>query len=165
MNDYITNQNDIYMYFEIINQLEPSKVLDIGMFLKRIGAVSRQCMNCGIDREIILDGIELMGDISLPIYSTVYDNVTDGNEFIKNIRNQSGNLDIGKKYDLTYNIRTEEFFELSEEQLIWSWLEKHTKYAVVEQTAKDRLDIIKNYKNYKELTVGEDTYLLICFER
>ena len=40
-NYYITNDNDIFVFFEIISQTSPRSILDVGMFLKRIGAVTR----------------------------------------------------------------------------------------------------------------------------
>ena len=47
----LKNENDIYLYFETIEQLEPKHILDVGMFLKRIGSVSRKVM----DREVLAD--------------------------------------------------------------------------------------------------------------
>ena len=38
-------KNDIYIFFETMKQLEPHSILDIGMFFKRIGAVSRNAMD------------------------------------------------------------------------------------------------------------------------
>ena len=34
----LKNENSIYMFYEAIEQLEPEKILDVGMFLKRTGA-------------------------------------------------------------------------------------------------------------------------------
>ena len=34
----ITNANDIYVYFEIANMVEHERILDVGMFLKRMGS-------------------------------------------------------------------------------------------------------------------------------
>ncbi len=54
----LKNENDIYMYFETIEQLAPQRVLDIGMFLKRIGSVSRKVMDREVPAEVCLDGID-----------------------------------------------------------------------------------------------------------
>ncbi|MBQ1194349.1 MAG: hypothetical protein IIX45_09585 [Lachnospiraceae bacterium] len=172
MNGYITNQNDIFMYFEIINQTEPSSVLDIGMFLKRIGAVSRQCMGCEIDKNIVLEGIDFMGDISAPVYNTIYNTIYGGAEDIETIigsgASQGKYTFVDKNYDLSFAIRPEIFLREYQEEVLWQWLGTHTKYAVTEQSAGKRVEFIQDYKNCKsckELNVGEDTYLLIEFER
>lgn len=84
----VTDENDIYVYFEVIRQLQPSSVLDFGMMLKRMGALSRQAMNCRIPQNIRLDGVDLYPYIELPIYQIVYDNIYD----MKNLPD--------RKYDL-----------------------------------------------------------------
>ena len=33
----LKNENSIYMFYEVIEQLESEKILDVGMFLKRVG--------------------------------------------------------------------------------------------------------------------------------
>ena len=38
----ITDKDVMYIYSEVINQMEPRKILDVGMFYKAIGAVSRR---------------------------------------------------------------------------------------------------------------------------
>lgn len=69
----LKNENDIYMYFETIGQLEPQRVLDIGMFLKRIGSVSRKVMDRELPAEVCLDGIDLFPQLQFPVWDTVYD--------------------------------------------------------------------------------------------
>ena len=71
----ITDANDIYIYFEVIRQLNPVSVLDVGMMLKRMGAVSRQSMNCEISRDIRLDGIDFDPDVYLPVYKQIYSDI------------------------------------------------------------------------------------------
>lgn len=55
----ITDRNDIYLYFEWIKQTKPVNILDFGIFLQRIGAVSRQVMNCEIPKDIVLEGVSM----------------------------------------------------------------------------------------------------------
>ena len=54
----LKNENDIYIYFETIAQLEPKTILDVGMFLKRIGSVSRKAMDGGVPEDVRLDGVD-----------------------------------------------------------------------------------------------------------
>lgn len=64
----IRNENDIYIYFEVITQLEPRKILDIGMFLKRIGSVARKVMDEELSEELVLDGVDLFPEIDFPVW-------------------------------------------------------------------------------------------------
>lgn len=71
----VTDENDIYIYFEVIKRIQPACILDVGMMLKRIGALSRQAMSCSIPQEVRLDGVDLYSDIELPIYQVIYDHI------------------------------------------------------------------------------------------
>lgn len=71
----IRNRNYIYTYFHIIKELQPLSVLDIGMFLKRVGSVSRQMMNCEISWDIRLDGIDFFPELQLPAWETIYNEI------------------------------------------------------------------------------------------
>lgn len=70
----ITNGTDIYVYFEVLHQLQPERVLDVGMFLKRIGAVSRAAMSCELPGGLVLDGIDAMPE-RIPVYGKIYDHI------------------------------------------------------------------------------------------
>lgn len=88
----LKNENDIYMYFETIGQLEPQRVLDIGMFLKRIGSVSRKVMDRELPAEVCLDGIDLFPQLQFPVWDTVYDVRVSLNRFLAEPKE--------KRYDL-----------------------------------------------------------------
>lgn len=88
----LKNENDIYMYFETIEQLAPQRVLDIGMFLKRIGSVSRKVMDRELPAEVCLDGIDLFPQLQFPVWDTVYDVRVSLNRFLAEPKE--------KRYDL-----------------------------------------------------------------
>lgn len=71
----VTDADEIFTYFEVIRQLSPSRILDVGMMLKRMGALSRQAMHCEVPKTARLDGIDLYPKVELPIYETVYDHI------------------------------------------------------------------------------------------
>ena len=50
----LRNENSIYMFYEIVEQLEPASILDMGMFLKRAGSVSRKIMDRKCQRRLYL---------------------------------------------------------------------------------------------------------------
>lgn len=75
-------QNDIFVFYEIINDIKPEKVLDVGMFLKCVGSVSRKAMSTEIDEKIWLTGIDLMPVIQFPVLRSIYDEIYTIQEFI-----------------------------------------------------------------------------------
>ena len=44
-NIVISDENMNYIFFQVINRIEAKRVLDVGMFLKRTGSVSRGMMD------------------------------------------------------------------------------------------------------------------------
>ncbi|MCR4842357.1 MAG: hypothetical protein K5840_03725 [Eubacterium sp.] len=78
MGRQITDDDYTFVYFEVIKQLGPQRILDVGLFLQRIGALCRQAMSCEIPADTVLDGVDVFGG-HFPIYDRVYDAVFAGN--------------------------------------------------------------------------------------
>jgi hypothetical protein len=155
---YITNPNDMYLYFEIINQVEPSSVVDIGMFLKRIGALARSVKGNSVSSDICLDGIDFMPEIKANVYRTIYNSI-ENYETFKTMIND-------KKYDLAVALRTEYFLDVKDQTALLKWLRTHTKYAVISGTLKNWN--VESYINnetitVKELHIEKDAYSLLIF--
>lgn len=70
----ITNSNDIYVFFEVISEAQAETILDVGMFLKRIGAVSRQAKSGEIDSEYLLDALDSKDAPNIPVFNNIYNN-------------------------------------------------------------------------------------------
>lgn len=85
MNPYITNQNDLFIYFEVIRQLRAKNVLDIGMTLKRSGAISRQIADSSIQRKVHLTGVDLFPEICIPVYNIIYNQILSKESFSKEL--------------------------------------------------------------------------------
>ena len=83
----ITDKTDIFVYFEIIRQTGAKSVLDVGCFLKRIGALSRSVGDISLPEDIRLDSTDLVDAPKLPVYDTVYDGIFE-------------KIPTDKKYDL-----------------------------------------------------------------
>lgn len=76
------SENDLYIYFEVIAQLEPESVLDAGPVLKRAGSVSRKAMNREIPETVRLDGIDFGLEADLPAYRNIYNRIFDEQQFM-----------------------------------------------------------------------------------
>lgn len=74
-NMYITDQEDMIFWFSIIENNGAKTVLDIGLFLERIGAIARQVGGMALPSQTRLDGYNLSSQQPLPIYETVYDQI------------------------------------------------------------------------------------------
>ena len=150
----ITDRNDIYLYFEWIKQTKPVNILDFGIFLQRIGAVSRQVMNCEIPKDIVLEGVSMNQDVS-PVYTKIYDKITN----IKSIHT----LDT-KVYDLIY------FFDMYSEynntmmiskEALWSWLLNHGKMIVADTNDVDFINFMTSHVPCQAINLEGRQYALI----
>ncbi len=61
-------------YYNIINQLQPKSILDVGMFLNRAGMISRSSSTRALDDNIALTGISFL-EHPLPVYHTIYNQI------------------------------------------------------------------------------------------
>lgn len=151
---FLTDETDIYTYFEIIEQVEPDRILDVGMFLKRIGSVSRQVK----DKEILpgkqLTGVDFFPDFQCPVWSTVYNEIYKPDDFFV--------PDNKKEYELAILFQMEQYIDKSKVASMWKWLSLHTKYLVTDWN----IEIISNtisIPTEKEIRINEKSYRLIFF--
>lgn len=75
MNRIITGSNNIYIYFKAVDLCAVNSMLDVGMFLKRCGCISRQAMDQQIPVSVDLTGIDLMPDYPLLVYNQIYNRI------------------------------------------------------------------------------------------
>lgn len=155
----ITNQNDIYLYFEIIKQVQPQSVLDVGMFLKRIGAVSRQAANSEVGSEVCLYGVDFMESCKAEVYGQVYDVIEDVSEFMKKVKEGWDG-----KFDLAWMLRVADSgIDDNSEKILWKWLSEHADYVVVDKEGFRRnMWIISRY-GFKSLQLDDDAYAIVIF--
>jgi hypothetical protein len=183
---YITkDNNDIHMYVETLGYLKSSPlpdaalaeslggaadmpkkktcVLDIGMLLKRIGAVSRDVLDCTLPQDIVLAGVDFAPQINAPVYTRIYDSITGLSEFMSGFTDTDDDV----HYALAFLIRCEHFIDLNELASLFSWLSVHTDYAFMTgdfdavYTASDKERMHITYT--RTLHVDDDVYTVISF--
>ncbi|MBQ4284558.1 MAG: hypothetical protein IJB96_11615 [Lachnospira sp.] len=150
----ITNANDIYVYFEIANMVEPERILDVGMFLKRMGAISRQAMLRTIDDDIYMCGIDCMEECQVGVYDNVYNRI----EKMSDVCSDSVDCKLGK-YDLAYMMRLEE----SLAGKLWTMVSKCSKYAVAEKKGFEKNREFMGDCIYKDMKLDDDEYVIVIF--
>lgn len=151
----ITDANDIYLYFDWIEKSKPTSVLDFGIFLQKIGAVSRQVMNCELPEDVVLDGVSMQEQIQ-PIYTVIYNNIT-------NIKSLSILDD--KIYDLIYfldmqNEYREDIVPMPKEEL-WMWLLNHGKTIVTDTKDANFVAFMLNHTTCQAICLKDKQYPLI----
>lgn len=144
----LTNENDIYLYFEIMRQLQPTSVLDVGMFLSRIGAVSRQAMGCEVPQTITLEGVCTRESEELSVYKTVYDQIYLSWE---NLYQKDTVYDMG----VALRVDTEDCGVQE-----WEYLFSHCGVIVFEATNSSLFQYASANTRCEELTVDSDRYIL-----
>ncbi len=183
----VVNQNAVYLYFEIVRQIKPEIIIDVGMFLKRIGAVSRQAMGMEIGRNVELCGIDAMPECSAGVYGTIYDRIWSIEEFAENegttesdegdkkaeniasdnkAENTENAEDVGnikKKCTLAFMLRVGECLDDYEEKRIVSRIAREASYLVADDACYERNKELLSLKSCRELTLDDDKYKIVIF--
>ena len=148
----LKNENDIYIYFEVIEQLEPRRILDIGMFLKRIGGISRKAMNREVPEDIQLDGVDFYPEIDFPVWHHMYNNIYDVDSFLKNDRKAP--------YELAVILGAETFYQDSACSLMMLKLSECVRYVLVNQISEEWKHQVSVFRTI-DLQVEGDCYYLL----
>lgn len=150
----LANENDIYIFFEIIDQMEPRSILDMGMFLKRIGSISRKVMNREVAKGIWLEGVDFFTETRFPVWENVYDEMIDYEVFFESRSN--------RRYDLTILLGVDEIQKKVSMPELLAKAEESSRYALIDHffdTWKTR----KNEWKVTDLKVEREVYYLIDF--
>jgi hypothetical protein len=147
----ITDDNDMYIYLKMIEQLQPQSVLDVGLFLQRIGAVSRQLMSCEIPADIYLDGIDLFG-CTLPVYRRIYNQIQSFPSF---------DFAAEQVYDLAMLIHVNEWLRPEDRQFFWESLSSHARAILADADDPDFLSYAAENCRSEILTLDQKQYALV----
>ena len=145
--------NDLYMYFQAIEDTEAQSVLDIGMTLKRAGSISRSIMDGEVAESVQLVGVDFEPLQMFPVYQTVYDEVinceqVDGIEWM----------------DLVIALKCKELMED-----LWLLVEKIRKkchWLLLDDTEEEILQYIDSsiVLDVIELNLEDTTYYLLTMK-
>lgn len=128
-------------YFGLYNQLCPESILDIGAYLKRCGALSRNVLDKSIDEDVKLDCVDCLENLDTPIYKKIYNDIITLSDF------RTGGYKISKSYELCYVFELEQYIATWELELVIMEAVKASKYVVVDVTSKDVLAILEKLQN------------------
>ncbi|MDD3240439.1 MAG: hypothetical protein PHW47_10255, partial [Lachnospira sp.] len=143
--------NDIYIFFEIIKQIEPKRIIDIGMFLKRIGNISRQTANEEIARDVQLDAVDFLENLSVPVYEKVYNSIYNEFTFLKS----------EQTYELAVMLRPEMIMTEEQENFLWNYLKGKVAYVLTDCENEYRKRTLAGKGKSVQLKVDDNEYELI----
>ena len=135
---------------DVVEQLEPKRVLDIGMLLKRFGCISRNALNKSVHEDVILDGIDVWSQIQLPVWNSVYDSIFDMNEWSAHTSTEG--------YDLAVLLGTKEILEQISILELFNGVS--VKYLLTDQWPMEW----KHYWGdvpFRTIKVDEDVYYMV----
>ncbi len=140
------------MYFETMAQLESKSVLDIGMFLKRIGSISRNVKGCEVPEETRLVGIDFWQETDFPVWRNVYNSIDNVETFLT--------YPVEKKYDLAIWLGMQELGEKADLLTIINKAKTCAKYLLMDKLPLE----LRSVENVKIINLEEDRYYLLCAE-
>ena len=150
----LRNENDIYIYFETIEQLEPQNILDVGMFLKRIGRVSRKAMDREVLPDIRLDGIDFFPERAFAVWEQIYDSIISVQSFLECKRQET--------YDLAVLLGTEGLHQKQGFDQVLIKAAKCARYLLSDQKLEQWNKILPERRT-KELNLEGQLYFLLDF--
>lgn len=151
----LKNENSIYMFYEVIEQLESEKILDVGMFLKRVGAVSRKVMSREIPEDRQLYGIDFFPELTFPVWDRIYDQIETAESYYTK-------QDTGR-YNLAVVLGIESLQKKVPLDKIVTQTAKTSKYVLLDQW----LPLWGKQERFVRATdvkVENDIYFLVMFE-
>lgn len=152
-NVIINNWNDIYTYFQVIRAYKPDSILDVGMFLKRTGCISRRTMSFEALEAVQLDGIDLFPEYQLNIYLDIYDHVYT----VDNMNLLPEN----KKYDMIIMLNTTDFISKEQENILFQYAIKHARYILTDMNFIENQIQNGMHVKYHDVTVENSQYALV----
>lgn len=153
----ITDSDEIYYYFEMINSVTPQSVLDVGMFLKRIGAISRQAMSCEISQSVRLYGIDFFPEAKMMVYQNIYDEILTKRQFFGQERVPWEQI----SFDVAVLLETEHYLKEQENRKLWSYVMRNAKNIMADTAAAKNQVERGRIKGYYPVSVGMKSYAWI----
>lgn len=147
----IKNENSIYIFFQMIEQIKPQSVLDMGMFLKRVGSVSRKIMGCEVPERVQLDGVDFFPEVSFPVYQRIYNEIIPAELYFE--------TDSRKNYDFVSMLGIEELQKRIPLEKIISGAAV-SRYVLTDKPMQE-WKIQEKPVRITDMTVENDTYYLL----
>ncbi len=141
----------IEAYYYAIEQKEPTSVMDVGLFMQKIGMISRDFADYFIPDNVPLYGLDFEGKEYFPLYEKFYDKIFDFNEPDK--------VDITPELALFVNIK--EFRGKYEPSRLYGWLKEHCDYLFTEYISEEQLDFLKKFGKTNPITIEGNGFVTV----
>lgn len=160
MKKVITDQNVSGIYFKMIQSIEPSTILDFGLFLQRLGAVSRQVKDMGIPEDVELNGIFLEGQQVFPVTTEIYNHIWSLETWMQSWKVEN------IKYDLIcmMELNGENDIYPGNKEKFWNWAKDHC-HCILTSESRERLESIPVEKQLVPIRLETAEYQLVVFSR
>ncbi len=158
LSDYtIINKNDITFFWQIFQQIEPFSFLDVGMFLKRTGFISKMMKDPEADFLTKLEGVDFFPEIRLPLYRKLYAQIYTGDQFLTLIQGKWE-----KQYELAAFLRCD-FLQESERREVTQWISRHTRFMITEINSKEKQEFLETLGAVQVLEYKDEQYAFSIF--
>lgn len=144
----VSDMEGSYVLFEMIKQLKPNSILDAGMFLEKLGMISRQAMGAEIPAEIYLKGVSFNKKEHLPIYDTVYDEIKYGEIF-------------SDKFDLGFFMYSSKDIEVAKREAIWDEIATSCTRLIADMEDTELVQYMVSKFSCQEIDVGQKKFMLV----
>lgn len=153
MKDYILKEsNDLFTYYEIINQMEAKYILDVGMFLKRVGSLTRNTVGEQLPENAFLFGVDFTPEKNFPTWENIYDRIRNIPDFMEESLNQI--------YEVGIFLGVQEALPESILEKLINKMKNCVEYVLIDDTLQC-WDAMKVYKRKIPFMVDEKIYYVL----
>lgn len=146
----ITDKEIMYAFCEIIEQLEPERIIDVGMFFKSVGVVSRTILDGHISEDYYIAGVDTNSQTGLNVYKVIYDNIVELNKIDDYLKDC-------KKFKLA--VFLSDIIPEENKRELFDKISKVSSYMLI--YAKDAIYIQEDLKAIN-LNMDNNKFFLVC---
>ena len=160
-NIWINNKDDIILFTSVVSQIKPESVIDIGMFLQRMGAVST---NSFLEDDAAADGVfaECERRDYGGVYDVLYRKKCTLDDFV-NPHNPSAYEITDRRYNLAVMMKSSPIIPAEHKPRIWKWLQKHSEYVLADTEDFGYVEALSKRPATREISVEGAHYMTVAF--
>ncbi len=151
--EVITDKGTMYVWFTMASKPEYRSVLDVGLFLHRIGAISRQVADIGVVADKEIYGLAFPSEPVFAVMKALYQRVWD----------VAACKEAEKQFDLGLLLSLGAFKDECDEVFLRSVV-KHCRQVFLDEETMEAYPFFRTYKEILPMHMDQESFYLIRIE-
>ena len=151
-------ETTIQAFFYAIEQKAPTSILDIGMFLRKIGSISREFGDYAIDDGIRLCAVDFGEEPLFPIYQSLYDAILQWPALLSE---KEGNE--SEHYELALLIGEEKRGTVLSDERLLKWLKGRVEYLFTAYQDESQMRLLRKYGMANGIRLDGEGFVILKY--